>query len=114
METRMERYTREQNELATQRQELIDTLTLRQMSARIKRELGIKASAIVLFQSNDADINRVAWAADIEGVGWLAVTQNYTGQWDPKREAERSARIEVYLELLIGGQDLVDSIRRNA
>ena len=110
MDKTLQRYDEEAREDARQR-EALEPLTMRQMSARVKRELGISASSIVLFQSNDADINRVAWAACIEGVGWLAVTQNHTGQWDPKSEAERSARIEIYIELLVGGQDLVDSIR---
>jgi len=110
MDKTLQRYDEEAREVARQR-EALEHLTMRQMSARVKRELGIPASAITMYQSNDADINRVAWSACIDGVGWLSITQNFTGQWDPKSEAERSARIEIYIELLVGGQDLVDSIR---
>ena len=90
----------------------ITQLTTRQMSAKMKRETGSKAGQITMYQSNENDINRVAWSACIDGVGWLAVTQNYTGQWDPKSAAEASARVEVYIELILGGPALVESIRR--
>ena len=100
----------ESNREFAARQE-IQQLTTRQMSAKMKRETGIKAGQITMYQSNENDINRVAWSACIDGIGWLAVTQNRTGEWDSKSEAEASARVEVYIELILGGPELVASIR---
>lgn len=112
MDKNLQAYDEKQRDLFRRRQELEATMTTRQMGARIKREFGISPGQITLYQVNENDINRVAWSACIDGTGWLQVQQNYTSEWDSKRDAERSARIEVYIELLLGGQELVDAMRR--
>ena len=89
----------------------LDALTMRQLGAKVKRDLGITAGQISMIQNNENDILRESWSACICDVGWISVVQKDTGEWDPKSEAERSARIEVYIELLLGGPELIQSMK---
>ncbi len=91
--------------------EPIQQLTMRQMSAKLKRETGITAGQITMYQNNENDLNRESWSACISGIGWISVEQKDTYERDPKSEAERNARIEVYIELILGGPELVQSMK---